>query len=354
MPTLPLYTPADTPDASHRVLAPGGYETWRFDAEAAGGDVRIAAVLGLGWPLDANYLRRYLRYRRRPTRRPPPVPAEHPFAHVWAYEGGRLLAEFRTYADPAEYAASPHEPAVKVAGNEFVRERDGSLSLRLRGVVSRSQAAGGGGGSLSAQLVFRPLLPHPPLETSWLAPHGSPVLHGWVIAAPLCQVSGTVALTPAGGDGSRGAAREIDLRGRGYHDHSYGTAPPAAALRRWARGHAFLGDATYAFHLARPIDRARGDEVHLARCDAGGVRTIDASPSRIVWSTGRGLQRYLEQFDCDARLRLARPRVIDASGGRVRLLYDASDDRGETGTAYVEVDAPERRVPAFGRQAAAH
>jgi hypothetical protein len=117
MPTLPLYTPADVPDASHRVLAPGGYETWHFDAESATGDVRLVAVLGAGSPLDAAYLRRYLQYRRRPTRRPPPVPPDFPFAHFAVYEGERPVAQFPLGAAPVEFAASPPDPAVTGAGN---------------------------------------------------------------------------------------------------------------------------------------------------------------------------------------------------------------------------------------------
>ena len=42
MPTLPLFAPPNahqaagaSPDASHRVTAPGGYEWWHFDAPDA-------------------------------------------------------------------------------------------------------------------------------------------------------------------------------------------------------------------------------------------------------------------------------------------------------------------------------
>ena len=352
MPTLPLYTPADVPNASHRVIAPGGYETWHFDAESTSGDVRLAAVLGVGWPLDSSYLRRYLRYRRRPTRRPPPVPAECPFAHFAAYEGARLLAEFTASADPAEFAASPHEPAVRVGGNELVREPDGALSVRLRGLASRSAATGSGGGCLSAQLVFRPLLPHPPFETALLGPQVSSDLHRWVIAAPSCQVSGSVTLSPDGGDGSRAGAREIDFRGRGSHDHRYGTGPLGATLRRWASGHAFLGDTAYAFHVARPLDRGLDDDVRVVRCDDGGVRPISEVPSHVDWRAGQARQSYPNELDCGGRLCLVRPRVIDAAGGRVRLQYLASDDGGRSGTAWCEVASPRGSASVFGKSVA--
>jgi hypothetical protein len=351
MPTLPLYTPADVPDASHRVVAPGGYETWHFDAESAAGDVRVVAVLGVGPPLHAPYLRRYLQYRRRPTRRPPPVPGDYPFAHFAVYEGGRPLAQFTTHANPEDFAASPHEPAAKVAGNEFVRELDGSLFLRVRGLADAGTpgARGVGAACLSAQLVFRPLVPHSPYETAVVGPLVSSDLHRWVIAAPSCEVSGSVAITPEGSDGSRAGVREIDFRGHGYHDYRYGTGPLGAALRRWASGRVFVGGTTYAFHVARPLDREVGDDVRLVRCDAEGVRAVESGPLRVAWGVGRGLQPpYPAELTCDSRLRLVGPRVIDVSASRVRLLYQASAHGGrETGTAWCEVAQPQRRVSAW-------
>jgi carotenoid 1,2-hydratase len=327
MPTLPLYTPADVPNASHRVIAPGGYETWHFDAESATGDVRLVAVLGVGSPLDAAYFRRYLRYRRKPTRRPPPVPGDYPFAHFAVYEGERPVAEFTTHAAPEEFAASPHAPAARVAGNEFACEGDGSFTLRVRGFP----AGGGAGGAacLSAQLVFRPLFRHPPHETQLPGAGAAPDVHRWVIAAPACEVSGAVVFAPPTGDGSRTGAREIDFRGRGYHDHRYGTAPPGAALRRWASGRVHVGDGTYAFHVARPLDRGRPDDVRLIRCDSDGVRAVDDEQLRVVWGAGRGLQPpYPAELTANNRLRLTRPRVIHSDASRVRLLYHASAHGG--------------------------
>jgi carotenoid 1,2-hydratase len=349
MPTLPLYTPADVPDASHRVVAPGGYETWHFDAESAAGEVRLVAVLGVGPPLHAPYLSRYLQYRRRPRRRPPPVPGDYPFAHFAVYEDDRALAQFSTHAAPEDFAASPHEPAVKVAGNEFVRDPDGSFSLRFRGVPSGTGTRRTGASCLSAQLTFRPLLPHPPYETALTGHSISPDLHQWVIAAPSCEVWGSVAITPEGSDGSRAGVREMDFRGRGYHDHRYGTGPLGATLRRWASGRVFLGGTTYAFHVARPLDRRLGDDVRLVRCDADGVEVVEKEPLRVAWGVGRGLQPpYPAELACDSRLRLVRPRVVDASASRVRLLYHASaHGGGETGTAWCEVEQPPRRASAW-------
>ena len=119
--------------------------------------------------------------------------------------------------------------------------------------------------------------------------------------------------------------------------------------RRWAGGHALLGDTAYAFHIARPLDHERGDDVRLARCDAGGV-TIEEVPLTVAWGArGRSRQPYPEHLEFGASLRLGRPRVIDANAGRV--LYDASA-AGETGSAYAEVDSPERGTPVFVRWAA--
>jgi hypothetical protein len=208
------------------------------------------------------------------------------------------------------------------------------------------EGSGGPGGAacLSAQLVFRPLLRHEPYEADLAGSRPGADVHRWVIAAPLCGVAGSVVFTPATGDGSRAGVREVDFRGRGYHDHRYGTAPPGATLRRWAGGHVHFGNVTYAFHVARPLERGLPDAVRLIRCDAEAVGAVDKEPLRVVWRAGQGLQPpYPAELTAGERLRLVRPRVIDAEGCRLRLLYHASaHGGGETGTGWCEVGHPQR------------
>jgi len=152
--------------------------------------------------------------------------------------------------------------------------------------------------------------------------------------------------TPAGSEGPRAGAREIDFRGRGYHDHRYGTGPLAATLRCWASGRVFLGDSTYAFHAARPLARGATDDVRLVRCATDGVRAVDEGSLRVTWNRRSPLEQYYPaEITCDSRLRLTAPRVIDTNRSSVRLLYHASAHGGrEQGTAWCEVSYPTRNA----------
>src|SRR5688572_31989867 len=94
MPTLPLMTPTPLADASRKITAPGGYESWRFDASSDDGKLHLVAGLHLGHQLDAGYLRRYLRYRRRPTRVAPPQPWEYCAVTFALLEKGRPALRF--------------------------------------------------------------------------------------------------------------------------------------------------------------------------------------------------------------------------------------------------------------------
>jgi carotenoid 1,2-hydratase len=355
MPTLPLYTPNDVPDAFHRVTAPGGYEWWHFDGESTSGEVRFVAVLSDGFVFHPDYLRRYVSYRRRPTRRPPPVPAEYRCAHFAIYERERLAAQFTTHYPPEQFTASALQPSVTIAANEFVRHSDGALSLRLRAVPSKSTWHGprhDPAHCLSAQLTFRPLLPHPPHEITLLSNGVSPAEHRWVIADPLCEVSGTILLTGGEAAGAR-AAREIDFRGRGYHDHGYGTAPMSQGLRRWMRGRVLAEGRSLALHVAEPHDAAAATEIRLIEADAAGVRELTVETPGPVWSRTAALLRYpvelrIRTFGRE-ELRLFDPSVLDAGPLYTRLLYSAVVG-AQVRRAFCEVAYPQRlRWPVLGR-----
>src|SRR4051812_14710838 len=96
MPILPLYNPDAPPDAWHEVRAPGGYESWYFDAEDPSGDRLIVVIFSQGFTHAPMYLRRYARYRRHPTRITPPVPEEFPNLYVAYYEGGEQVHQSST------------------------------------------------------------------------------------------------------------------------------------------------------------------------------------------------------------------------------------------------------------------
>jgi carotenoid 1,2-hydratase len=302
--------------------------------------VQVVAVLAYGCPFHPGYLRRYLRYRRSPTRVAPPLPAEYPCASLAVYEHGNVLGRFTSQVPPGQFEASSTEPSVRMGPNRMTRSDDGSLALRFE---LRDPA-----GELATDLTFRPVLRHPPHVRPFLSRSLSSAEHHWVIAGPMCDVEGVARRTL----GAAHKPREISFRGRGYHDHHYGTAPIGPALKRWLRGRAVFKDYVYTFHVARPADTALADEVHLVRCDGDHVYEVVGEEPTVEWSAqSQFFLPYPSEIAFGTRLRLVNPRLVDSSPFHMRLIYHAASHGGrEAATALCEVAYPHRlRWPVVGR-----
>ena len=348
MPTLPLYTPNPNVDASHRVLAPGGYEAWHFDAESDCGEVRLVATFGEGNPIAADYLRRYLRYRRSPTRHPPPLPSECPWFHFAVYEKNRPSGRVTTHGGSAAFAASAVRGEVGAGGNEFVRSQDGTLALNLRGCSAPAVPSDRHSASLvrvSAELSFRPTPPHAPCDFTVLARHAGGDEHRWIVADPVCEVSGTVTVSGAEGSGDGRNGRTIEFRGRGYHDHTYGTGPLLTAMRHGLRGRLISRDRVIAFYVAEPLHRHQPVEVLLVEADAAGVRKlVVGSAPTLRWHRTSGRVPYpaeVHVLGAGIDWKLSNPVVLESAGRFARLTY-ASSGVADGGMALCEAWAAPR------------
>jgi hypothetical protein len=308
MPTLPLYLPnPGHADASHRVTAPGGYEWWYFDGESNAGDLRFVARLYDGFPWSEDYLRRYDRYLRTPTRHAPPVPSEYPRVEFALYEKGRQAQGVVSGFARGSMLADVNRPDVRVGPHQFQRRDDGSLHLRLQDP------------SLSADLVFRPLLPHRTHEQVLLPRDRRDAEHHRILSDPLCSIEGSVST----GNG----LPVLRFSGRGYHDHHYGAAPPMATWKSWTRGRAIIGDAVYVFHHTTPRHGGRRDVSQLTVVDFAGVREVPAE--------GLAFERSSDSLRFGRELILSNPRRVDWLGQGCLFLYDARAGGG-TGTALCE------------------
>ena len=349
MPTLPLYTPNAVADASHRVTAPGGYEWWYFDAEDLATDTQLVVTLYEGFVFHPGYLRAYARYRRRPTRVRPPVPGDYVCASFVVYREGRVAHQFLAQYPATDFHAARDKLDVRIGPNHCRAGEDGSLHVTLRGTpwvrtgrgakTLREQV-------LSAELEFVPKFSHPPAERRLFSREMSGADHHWVLANPLCDVTGTVRVD--------GAAEPLSLnfRGRGYHDHNYGTGPVGAGVDRWAWGRVLLPDRVYTFHVARPRPRSSPDEAHLLHADATGLREVGGEAAQIDWSRSSGVGLpYPSTVRFGSRLSLRDPQLVDSSQFRMRIRYHAAAHGGSEATsAFCKVAYPHRlRWPVVGR-----
>jgi hypothetical protein len=305
MPTIPLYQTPATPDGWHQVRAPGGYESWHFDAESADGQLFISARFFDGIP-RRKYLQQYRKYRLHPTRVAPPTPPEFPGTEVQLHRAD-LIQRHESFFPPGELKVSANLRDVALADSGFTHEGAG-VKLRLD-CLPKFQAV----------FVFDPILTHPACESSLRVDEAE---HRWIVVNPLSRVSGLITA-----DG-----QQIEFEGYGYRDQRFATAPLGWRMTRWICGRILLNEAVCAFWMVRP--ESGGPWVsRLIDADVGGVRESCATPAI---SEGSELP---EQISFGKVLDLTNPKVLDASGGRIRVRYDA-DYRNRRGRAVCDIVDP--------------
>jgi carotenoid 1,2-hydratase len=342
MPTLPLYQFNPIADAWHHVTAPGGYEWWYFDAEDRANDRQIVAIFLEGFVFHPGYLRKHFAYLRRPARRRPALPSEFPCAYFVLYEGGKIRAQFMTQYAPEQFVAARETTAVRIGPNTLSHGLDG-LSLQLAGTPWVLTARGPqllSDQTLAADLSFTPAHLHPPMERIFLSREMTGAEHHWVIANPICSVSGEINLN----------GEKIVFNGRGYHDHNYGTGPLGPGLKRWIWGRLLCEESVFTFHYAIPRDPSLPAEIHLVEANVDGIRDTQVRCASAAWDRRTILNlAYPSSLAFDDVLQLTSPRVIDSSPFYLRLIYDAAG-RGKKGIAFCEVAYPHRlRYPILGR-----
>jgi len=402
MPTLPLYQSNPIADAWHNVCAPGGYEWWYFDAEDTVNDRQIVAIFLEGFVFHPDYLRKHFAYRRNPAKHTPVLPSDYPCMYFVVYERGTIRAQFMTQYAAEEFSASRDRTDVRIGPNTLIhlsssRMRNGSevllplppgegggegtsplrgliqsgnplsptlsrmargpevvadsrgdnglegLSLQLSGTPWRLTARGPkllSDQTLSANLNFRAVHSHKPDERIFLSREMSGAEHHWVIANPLCVVTGSIRLND----------EVIPFTGKGYHDHNYGTGPLGQGLARWIWGRVLFNDQVFTFHHAIPKNASLPPETHLIEADHHGVREINVKHPHATWNRRTILNLvYPSSLDFDDVFQLDAPRVIDSSPFYLRLTYQETC-RGREGVAFCEVAYPHRlRWPVLGR-----
>ena len=357
MPTLPLMTPTPHADASRKITAPGGYESWRFDASSDDGKLHLVAALHIGHPFDPRYLRRYARYRRFPTKVAPPVPADYCAVTFALLEKGRPALRFVTTARATvdDFNAAEDGSSVRLGASHLNRAAgaDGVLRLHLRGTYHDR--------TIAVNLSFRPQIrancdidlaatsapsaPAPAAPAAAAAPAAPGVgEHRWIVVDPSCDVDGEISLFAAE---SGGPPRVTAFAGVGCHDHRFGTRPMGELSDRWVSGRAVFDDRAIVFHqvndrsfichsvVKEPSSPPRVMNVGLKIAASGMSRWGIGYPETVELAGGGGAD------GTDGGVRLMRPRVVWSSFSTVTIAYDAVGDV-DTGRALVQVVKPRR------------
>jgi hypothetical protein len=368
-------TPTPHADASRKIIAPGGYECWRFDASSDDGKLHLVAGLHVGHALDPQYLRRYARYRRWPTRARPPVPSEYCAVTFALLEKSRPALRFVTAARATvdDFNAADDGSSVRLGASHMNRGGgDGVLRLHLRGTYHdrtiavnlsfRPQiragcdvdlagarevtgdgagGAGGAGGARGARGEIgrgETARDGRTVSPSRATPMRSASVHGWVVVDPLCDVDGEISLFAAE---SGGPPRVTPFAGVGCHDHRFGTRPMGELGDRWLCGRALFEDRAIHFQQvgadASVVCYSDVKEpASLVKTQSDALRTSGSAMSR--WGIG-----YPETIELRGagEVKLMRPRVVGSSFSTVTIAYDAVGEL-ETGRALVQVVKPRR------------
>jgi hypothetical protein len=249
---------------------------------------------------------------------------------------------------PAEqFEARRDSRHVKMGPNRFTADEN-ELKLWLGGTPWKPTALGPKlqtNTQLTANLSFKPRLHHAPDQREPFSRQLAGADHRWVIADPSCDCEGEIRIATAGG-----ADFTIPFRGRGYHDHNFGTGPIGPGIKQWFRGRMLLDDRSVTFQFAKPRDGQLKEEMRLIEVDSAGAHEIDVDKIELDWSkrTAAWL-RYPTSANFQDVLRLENPRVIGSSPFNLRLSYDATF-HAHRGSAFCEVAYPHRlRWPVLGR-----
>ncbi|MGA2233243.1 MAG: hypothetical protein ABSH22_20260 [Tepidisphaeraceae bacterium] len=256
---LPLFNEDCPPDDWRHIRAPGGYEWRRFEAWTPSSvgtspPLYCTIIFSQGWPLNAQYLRRYRSYRRHPTIHAPPQPAEFPAIFLRVRQGNRLLISDFVAADAGQFSVS--DGASIQYGDSFLqRDADGCYQITLR---PKSK-------TVTADLVFR-ATQGSLQKLKALACFPPPLLaglHRWLITPTLFSVTGELRLN----------SQPLPFTGHGICDHQFGVTP-LLPLRHWIRGLAPEPDRAILFQFASTTTGAQ--RASVIQIDPTGISELEA------------------------------------------------------------------------------
>jgi hypothetical protein len=199
MPVIPLYETPPNPNAWHRVIAPGGYESWSFVAENHDG-IRIEINLFDGDPVNRAYQAAYARYRRRPTRGAPPVPRDYPALRSLVSVGG--VAQWKQDLSWPAGAFEGSPSALKIGSCVVQLANAGAWRLTFE--------------TLAAELIFEPSDSIPP-QLVKLDSSDAAISHFRISGPQRYDVRGNYRLP---------GAQVFAFQGEGHVVHLFGTGPP--------------------------------------------------------------------------------------------------------------------------------
>lgn len=300
---------------------PGGYEWWYFDALSDDGRHALTCIWFLGNPFSPYYRRAALGQAADPFR--------HNGLFFALYQEGQLHAYHFTRFPAAQILAGEALPLDFRFGDNCLTTTPTGWHLSLSDENANRRR-------LEAALTFAAPPPVPIAESQNEAEAAAPESsHWWLPAAPVCRVSGRIALRAAHNPG----AEEIMFRGTGYHDHNWGRLPFAAEIRDWYWARAALnGERAAILYHVRPRHGAKAVS-HFLLFEQGRIVQHDPAPRVSLFrpavnAFGTLYATRLEVVSSECSVRFEFGARLDSAPFYVRALCAATmsgDGKAETG-----------------------
>ena len=244
-------------DSGHGQRMPGAYEWWYFDALDHNGN-GVVLLFCDGIFFHPLYMGQSVRWGRRATRSPfefsrsAADPAHYPGVFCGVYQNHRRIAQFLNMFPPRSFQANTETPEFRVGPNRVTIRADGSFGVVVRGypyefthgrpqprlnqVITAELSFSPAFGSVQHVRPFRPQ-----------GPDGA--THNWVVAAPLCQVTGRVQRLA---EPQSDVLLDMPIEAQGYHDHAFGQGSLAMGMKRQSWGRALGPGWTAAWQQVQP------------------------------------------------------------------------------------------------------
>lgn len=213
----------------HELQNPGSYEWWYFDAEDEESGVSVVLIWFAGFAFSPYYVGHYQQWREQ-SRPDAPLPGEYSGFSFQLYEKGVELVNFIKEGDGSLFESAVSGIGVRFENNRFscdLTKDEYLLTVDFDFPAMRKR--------VSASLQFTPQHTYSFSRNDGSC-SGSTHRHQWLLSVPKAEVTGEV-LIESGFSGQQ--RRVMNIRGKGYHDHNFGTMPMHEYIEKWYWGRAF-------------------------------------------------------------------------------------------------------------------
>ncbi|ACF13646.1 hydroxyneurosporene synthase [Chloroherpeton thalassium ATCC 35110] len=266
-------------DIWHDLKDAGSYEWWYFDAKDEDQNCSFVAVWYSGFAFSPYYINRYNQWKANGSNgKGFPNPLEHAAFSFNFYQNGNEVINFIKEGGSHLFESSTEKPYAKFEKNEFFYDethRCYVLKLDFE-MPSRKK-------SVKAEVRFRvcPIQ----IDRNIAAYSAGESSHSWVLVAPRTEVFGQFEIY----DGLKNRMARVAFKGKGYHDHNYGSIPINTDIENWYWGRAHSHDIDLVYYIISYKHQIHAPFIFLMAIDKEEVLVLE---NRLQFSESQSEQNF--------------------------------------------------------------